>query len=162
MLTLAFAPIALLVACSGASPSPSAPPPPPPAAAPQVEEDTDYGYMFETDSVKAADGPGVATHPTLNADGRVAPEAIQTLVRAHYGALKTCYDAGLRKDSRLAGTVTVKLVFGKDGVVMKYTADGSTLPDTDVTRCVAGELGKLTFPAGPGVVTVVYPIQFAP
>jgi beta-lactamase regulating signal transducer with metallopeptidase domain len=163
LLTLAFAPIALLVACSGASPSPSAPPPPSPAAAPQVEEDTDYGYMFDTDSVKAADAPGVAAHATLNADGRVAPETIQTLARAHYGALRTCYEAGLRKDPRLAGTVTVKLVFGKDGVVTKSTADGtSTLPDTDVTGCVAGELGKLTFPAGPGVVTVVYPIQLTP
>ena len=163
VLTLSFAPFALLAACSGASPSPSAAPSPALTAQAQVEEDTDYGYNFEVDSAKAAGAPASDAPRPLNADGRVSPEAIQGIMRAHYGALRTCYEAGLLGNSRLTGTVSVKLVFGKDGVVMTREADGeSTLPDPDVVGCVVGELGKLTYPAGPGRVTVVYPIQFAP
>ncbi|HEX3344265.1 MAG TPA: M56 family metallopeptidase, partial [Polyangiaceae bacterium] len=161
-LTFVFAPVALLVACSGASaPAPSAAATSTVGATPQVEEDTGYGYMFEEDSAKAKGDPAGAAHAPLNADGRVAPEAIQTLVRGRYGAIATCYAAGRRKNPQLAGTVVVKLVFGKDGTATSSNPveGSSTLPDADVAACVAGELGKVTLPAGPGVLTVVYPIQ---
>jgi hypothetical protein len=165
-LTLSFAPIALLVACSGASPSPPTPPAPTVAAAApaaeRADEDTDYGYMFEVDSAKAVEPPGSPAPRPLNPDGRVSPDAIQATLRAHYGAVRACYEAGLRKDPRLTGTATVKLLIGKDGVTREAADASSTLPEKDVVACIVGELEKLTYPAGPGVVTVVYPIQLAP
>jgi hypothetical protein len=160
-LTLAFVPAALLVACSGASPSPPAPPASATAAVERTPADTDYGYAFDVDSAKAAAEKAPAS--PLNADGRVAPETIQATIRADYGALATCYAAGRSRNPTLAGVVAVKLVVGADGVVTSSGVDASsTLPDADVARCVASDLGKLHYPTGPGVLTILYPVQFSP
>jgi hypothetical protein len=127
------------------------------------EQDVDYGYEFGIDSAKAAAGaPASATTPTMNADGRVAPEAIQSAVRARFAAITACYNAGRAKDAKLAGTVNVKLVIGEDGVTREASDNGSTLPDKDVVACIVGDLRAVTYPKGPGVITVVYPIELTP
>ncbi|MGO8999889.1 MAG: M56 family metallopeptidase [Polyangiaceae bacterium] len=143
-LAVSLAPMALLVACGGAA--------------------KDYGYEFAPDPAKtAAAAPASSETSHLNKDGRVAPEAIQTTVRGSFGAFKTCYEAGLKRDPKLTGTVNVKSTFGGDGAVKDAADENSTLPDKDVVACVVGEFRKLTFPTGPaGTVTIVYPIQFSP
>lgn len=146
-LVLSFAPIALLAAC-------------PAARAPE-----DYGYEFAPDQAKTgATAPASPPVPDPKHPDRIAPETIQASVRARYGAFQTCYEAGLKKDRTLTGTVSVKLVFAEDGITKEAVADkGLTLPDKDVLDCVVSEFRKMTFPkAKSGVVTVVYPIQFAP
>ncbi len=154
-ITLSLAPLAMLAACGGAASRPAAAP---------GDDDKGYGYEFETDTAKAAaDAPTAATPLPLAPGGRLPPETIQATVRGHFGAIKGCYDAGLKKDPKLAGTVTVKFVFGEDGVTKDAADAKSTLPDKDVVACVVGEFRKLTYPKAPGgEVTVVYPIQLAP
>ena len=147
---LGGATVGLLLACGGA------------AAAPPIAasgEDTGYGYQFDVDSPKAAAADVDAPSPTLNADGRVAPEAVQKRVRARLGAVQSCYQAGRKRDPKLAGVVTVKAVVGKGGATLSAADDKSTLPDKDVVACIVGEFGKVTYPPGPGVMTLVYPIQ---
>jgi beta-lactamase regulating signal transducer with metallopeptidase domain len=148
--TLSLAPIALLVACGGSAAPPAAP-----------GDDTGYGYQFETDSAKAAAAAPAKPALPLGPDGRVPPETIQATVRARFGAFRTCYENGLKKDPKLAGTVTVKVVIATDGSTTQAADDNSTLADKDVVACVVGAFGKLTYAKGSGVVTVVYPIQFA-
>jgi beta-lactamase regulating signal transducer with metallopeptidase domain len=169
VVTLAFAPAALLVACSGASPSPSAAPAPAPTAQARAEEDTDYGYKFEVDSEKVAAANRGAVPLPAGPDGRIPPENIQAIVRGHFGAFHTCYEAGLARDPKLTGTVDVVSVFGKDGITRvaepvpaSAPDDRSTLPDEGVIDCIAREFARITYPPGPGVVTVVYPIQLTP
>jgi beta-lactamase regulating signal transducer with metallopeptidase domain len=152
-LFLFVAPLALFAACSGASSAPAAP-----------AGDTGYGYQFEFDPAKGAPpAPPAPSLATTNADGRIPPETIQAAVRSHFTDLQRCYEAGLQKNAKLAGTVSVKYVFGEDGVTKDASDEGSTIPDKDVVSCVVGEFRKIAYPVGRGGdVTVVYPVVFSP
>jgi beta-lactamase regulating signal transducer with metallopeptidase domain len=158
-ITLGVLPLALLAAC-GATAPPSASATPAPARAGEG-----YGYEFETDPAKAAAATTAPPSPPPGPDGRIPPETIQTAVRARFGVLLNCYEAGLAANPKLAGTVTVKFVFGEDGVTREASDDHSTLPDPRVVACVVDELRKVKYPSATkptGVVTVVYPILFTP
>ena len=67
-----------------------------------------------------------------------------------------------RLTSQDGKTVSAKLVIAEDGTTTHAANDGSTLPDQGVVDCVVAELGKITYPHGGGILTVVYPVQFAP
>jgi hypothetical protein len=123
-----------------------------------------YGYQFENDSQKqAATHPTDTTAPARNAQGRLAPEAIQRVVRAQFGTFRTCYENALKNNATLSGTVAVSFVIAPDGSVQNAADHGSTLPDTGVVGCVVGGFAKLAFPPPEGgYVTVVYPIEFSP
>ncbi len=54
---------------------------------------------------------------SMEASGRLAPEEIRSVVRARFGELRKCYEAGLRRDPNLAGRITVRFVIGRDGKV---------------------------------------------
>jgi len=154
-LALSVAPIALLVACGGSAPSP---------AAPAAGGDDGYGYEFDTDPATAAAPSSIPSMP-LAPGGRIPPEVIQATLRAHFGAFRSCYEAGLKKDPTAKGVVAVRFVFGVDGTMTEALGEKAktTLADKDVVSCVVGEFRNVTFPKSPGgVVTVVYPIQFAP
>ncbi len=155
-LALSIAPIALLAACGGPARSAAAPP--------ESGHDAEgYGYEFEADSAKAAAAPGASPSPTPDLHGRLPPETIQATVRASFGALKVCYEAGLARNAKLTGTVAVKYVIAEDGSTIDAADEKSTLPDKGVVDCIVGELRKLTYPKPQGGrVTVVYPILFAP
>jgi hypothetical protein len=95
--------------------------------------------------------------------GRLAPEAIQIVIRASFSRFRACYEAGLQRNARLAGRVRTKFVIERDGRVSSVADEGSTLPDLEVVRCIDGGFGDLHFgPPRGGLVTVVYPIQFNP
>lgn len=96
--------------------------------------------------------------------GRLPPEVIQTLVRAHFGKFRTCYEKGLTKNDKLEGMVQVRFVIERDGTVSHVSAgDGSTLPEPEVRSCVLHAFEEIHFPNPEGgVVTVIYPIMLAP
>lgn len=111
---------------------------------------------------------------SMEVSGRLAPEEIRSVVRARFGELRKCYEAGLRRDPNLAGRISVRFVIGRDGKVTAV-AEGdlpnspppspasAPMPDRAVVSCVLREFEKFTFPAPEGgVVTVVYPIMFSP
>jgi hypothetical protein len=121
-----------------------------------------YGYEFATETVeKVTAAPASSLEwPPLHEGQRLAPEAIEAVVRGHFGATLTCYEAGRRTNPSLAGLVTVRFVIQEDGYVRKVTDDGSTLPDKDVIRCIVADFEKRHFPPShDGDVTVVYPIK---
>jgi hypothetical protein len=125
----------------------------------------EYGYQFENDPLSTASQAQAAAQGTpADADkGRLPPEAIQTVVRQSFGVFRTCYENGLRQNSKLAGTATVKFVINQDGSVQGAMDDGSSIPDASVVQCIVAGFGHLTFPAPQGgYVTVVYPIAFSP
>ncbi len=157
-LVLSLAPVALFAACSGSASLPQ------PAAS---GDSDDYGYAFESDPAKnVAPGRAASAGPPArprDAVGRIPPETIQAAVRSRFGAMKSCYEAGLARNPALAGRVTVKYVIARDGTTMDAADEGSTLPDREVVACVVGEFRKLTYPRpDDGYVTVVYPVEFSP
>ncbi len=105
---------------------------------------------------------GVAAGPTT-VSGRLPPEVVERIVRADFPGMRRCYDAGLAKNPRLAGTVTVRFVIRETGNVTQATDGGSDLPDAGVVKCVVARFASLGYPApSGGVVAVTYPIRFAP
>ena len=96
--------------------------------------------------------------------GMLPPEHIQSVVRAHYGIFRTCYEDGLRRNRKLTGRVVTRFVIDTDGRVAKAKEAATDLPDPMVVQCIVNGFSKVSFepPAGAGVVTVVYPIMFSP
>lgn len=125
-----------------ASPAASASPPgaaPPPAAPPKVKL-------------------GATT-----VSGRLPPRVIQHIVRSNFEKLRTCYEAGLGRNSELTGRVTARFVIDRTGKVSNVADGGSDIPDPEVKSCVLKAMYTLEFPPpANGIVTVVYPIVFAP
>lgn len=95
--------------------------------------------------------------------GRLPPEVIQRIVRQNYGRFRMCYEQGLARNPNLEGRVSVRFVIGRDGSVSNVANGGSDLPDSAVVSCVVSAYYGLSFPQPEGgIVTVVYPIMFAP
>ena len=88
---------------------------------------------------------------------------IQAVVRSNFGKFRRCYEAGLGRNSKLHGTVSVRFVIARDGTTTRVSDAGSDLPDREVVQCVMGAFSELLFPEPDGgIVTVVYPIMLAP
>jgi hypothetical protein len=95
--------------------------------------------------------------------GRLPPEVIQRIVRQNYGRFRMCFEQGLARNPNLEGRVAVRFVIGRDGSVSNVSNGGSDLPDSGVVSCVISAYYGLSFPQPEGgIVTVVYPIMFAP
>lgn len=95
--------------------------------------------------------------------GRLPPEVIQRIVRQNYGRFRMCFEQGLARNPNLEGRVSVRFVIGRDGAVSNVANGGSDLPDSQVVGCVVNAYYGLSFPQPEGgIVTVVYPIMFAP
>lgn len=95
--------------------------------------------------------------------GRLPAAEIQRTVRENYGTFRACYEAGLKRDPSLTGRVVTEFVIDRKGGVSSVKLRESTLPDPVATDCIVEHFRELRFPAPDGgIVTVVYPIQFAP
>lgn len=95
--------------------------------------------------------------------GRLPPEVIQRIVRQNFGRFRLCYEQGLRSNPNLQGRVAVRFVIDRQGNVTSAANGGSDLPDPAVVSCVVRSVAGLSFPVPEdGVVTVTYPILFAP
>jgi hypothetical protein len=106
--------------------------------------------------------PRVRTGATT-VSGRLPPEVIQRIVRQNFGRFRTCYEQGLDRNPNLQGRVSARFVIGRDGAVSNVSNGGSDLPDSGVVSCVLSAFYGLEFPQPEGgIVTVVYPIMFAP
>jgi tetratricopeptide (TPR) repeat protein len=99
----------------------------------------------------------------MTATGQLPPEVIQRIVRQNFGRFRLCYENGLRSNPNLQGRVSARFVIGRDGTVSSTNNGGSDLPDNAVVSCVVRSFSGLSFPQPEsGIVTVVYPINFAP
>jgi hypothetical protein len=95
--------------------------------------------------------------------GRLPPPVIQGVVRENFELFRKCYERGLERNGDLTGRVTVRFVIGRDGKVASVADGGSDIADTQVRDCVLAAFQGLQFPEPEGgIVTVVYPILFAP
>ncbi len=97
-------------------------------------------------------------------NGRLPPEVIQRIVRQNFGRFRLCYEDGLSRDPKLAGQVAVKFVIDASGAVSTVRSDPSTtLSDASAVQCIVRAFGNLSFPQPEGgIVTVIYPLVFAP
>jgi hypothetical protein len=102
-------------------------------------------------------------HFASSARSRIPPETIQRIVRQSFGRFRVCYESALRRDPRLEGRIAVRFTINPAGEVSVASDSGSDLPDPGVVACVVRGFASLTFPPfSDGIVTVVYPLAFAP
>ena len=88
--------------------------------------------------------------------------SIHTTIRAHVGDVRTCYQAGLKRNPSLEGRVLVQFRIDPMGDVVHAQAQSSTLGDQAVENCILAAVRRWTFdkPEGDASVIVTYPFIF--
>jgi hypothetical protein len=159
------------------------------SAAPSASEDTSWGMIGVLNADGGMDlnaptapwgredstshgrlGPGHMTRTAtvrqgnVTVNGRLPPEVIQRIVRQSFGRFKLCYEVGLQQDPNLEGVIAPRFVIAADGSVGSIGTDTTTtVSDWRVVECVKRAFSSLTFPQPEGgLVTVIFPITFAP
>ncbi|MFH1262234.1 MAG: AgmX/PglI C-terminal domain-containing protein [Pseudomonadota bacterium] len=88
---------------------------------------------------------------------------LRETVREQAGSVNQCYLRGLAKHPHLGGSVTLRFRVLATGVVSEVEVPASTLPDEEVTACIAGKVKEIRFPSIPlAFVTMNYTYTFAP
>ncbi len=115
--------------------------------------------MFSALVIVAATAAG----PAWAGGGVLDKEAIRTVVRAHIGEIRECYNAGLERNPELGGKIVVGFEIAADGAVKRSEITESTVADAQVGACVAAAVKSWKFPAPQGgSVEVAYPFELAP
>ena len=158
-------PCAALAVLMGCAPANMKTPDVPEAAPESPEPPTESPEPQSVPSSIASENahpPENTSEDQTTSSGRLPPEVIQKQVRANSGAIRRCYENGLRSDPKLTGRVAVRFVIGVDGKVTSVTTSGD-MPDEAVESCVADAARSITFPSPEGgIVTVSYPFIFTP
>lgn len=103
------------------------------------------------------------TPPETN--GALDPELVRKVIRAHVSEIRFCYEQQLTSRPDLSGKVRVRFLVGGDGQVARVEiADGTTLDDSTVNKCIASRVRGWVFPApkGGGSALVTYPFWLKP
>lgn len=91
--------------------------------------------------------------------GALSREEVKKVVSARSPAIRTCYEAGLRRNAKLAGRIVLRFMIGPDGKVKTADDVAHTMPDAEVVQCVTDVVRALVFPKPEkGEVIVTYPI----
>lgn len=114
-----------------------------------------------------AEGDVVGIQPSK---GHLEPEQIQERIRANIGALRRCYEAGLRQHVGLRSRIVLRFVIGLDGAVTTTDTQVTEVTPTEagataeeVARCLAEVFRRMEFPPPRGgTVSVKYPFVFTP
>jgi hypothetical protein len=95
--------------------------------------------------------------------GRLPPELIQKVVRAHFTEFRKCYENALAHDPKATGKTVTRFVIDRNGAVREaHTTLSGTLPP-EMSTCMEAEFRSLTFEApSENSLTVNYPILFNP
>jgi TonB family protein len=96
--------------------------------------------------------------------GRLEPGPIALLLRQRLPLLRACYERGLRRDPRLAGTMTVAFTIQPEGTVSAVRVSENTTGDRGVAACVTRAMRGFRLRPGPvgGSVDYAFPLSFAP
>jgi hypothetical protein len=110
--------------------------------------------------------PRVRTGAAIASPG-LSAELIRRVVRRHINEVRFCYESELVRATDLAGRVEIAFTVEPTGAVTGPSVASSTLssatspegPATRVASCIAGAVGRWTFPApdGGARVSVTYP-----
>lgn len=86
---------------------------------------------------------------------------IKRVINHNVGHLKSCYNAILREDPKLNGTVAVKFKISSDGEIIDAKIHDATIINEDFKSCLIKQVKKWRFPKSIEETVVVYPFIFA-
>jgi hypothetical protein len=91
----------------------------------------------------------------------LSPGEVEEVVQAGFGLFAHCYREGIARHPRLSGSVRLRMVIGRDGLVDEIADASSEIPDTEIIDCVAEGFFALRFPKPrKGTVRLTYRIVF--
>jgi TonB family protein len=96
--------------------------------------------------------------------GSLDKEIIRRVIRDHSQDVRACYEAQLRHDRTLGGTIRVMFTIGATGSVNASEVEETTINNKLVNDCIVQAVRNWKFPPpeGGGVVIVNYPFLFMP
>jgi hypothetical protein len=92
-------------------------------------------------------------------------DIVRRIVRAHINEIRSCYNAGLRENPKLAGRISIAFEIGSNGKVNSSAVEATIEPaDEGVGECFAKAVKRWTFPKPRegATVSVVYPFELEP
>jgi eukaryotic-like serine/threonine-protein kinase len=96
-------------------------------------------------------------------EGSLSPGEVTAVINRHLGQIQGCYEAGLLRNSSLAGQITFEWTVNSTGNVSNAREISSTLGDGQVSNCIIGVIRRMKFPSPTGgdSVTIRYPFMFS-
>src|SRR5947209_11719343 len=94
-------------------------------------------------------------------DGSLDPSIIAKEIRSRLGAVKACYEAGLKRNPNIGGKLQLRFEVSSVGKVTSAEIENDTMHDEDVASCIKGRVMTWRFPApAGGSVQFSYPFIF--
>lgn len=84
---------------------------------------------------------------------------IQAAVRARYERFRKCYEAGLGRNPRLIGLLSLQASIDPMGKVSNVSAARNELADCDVVSCVKDAFRNIKFTPPGRTISIVYPLK---
>lgn len=91
------------------------------------------------------DNGTVLTEMRLTIVGNYVPLHVKALIRNNHPRVRACYEAGLKKDPKLAGRVSLSFVIDKTGSARDMKLLDKSFPDEGVTKCIAKIFAGIAF-----------------
>jgi hypothetical protein len=94
-------------------------------------------------------------------DGTLDPGVIAKEIRGRLGAIKACYEAGLKRNPSIGGKVQLRFEVSSVGKVTSAEIENDTMHDEEVAGCIKSRVMSWRFPApAGGSVQFSYPFIF--
>jgi hypothetical protein len=100
---------------------------------------------------------GCANKNTIDRDG------IRSVIRNNIKNFQACYDSALKENKNVYGKIEIVWQIVDAGKAEKVSVKSNSTGDEKFGKCVADEVGKLTYPIPPKtqIAEVIYPFVFA-
>lgn len=97
----------------------------------------------------------------VDVDGQLDPSIIAREIRGRLGAIKACYEAGLKRNPNIGGKLQLRFEISTVGKVTSADIETDTMHDPDVAACIKNRVRTWRFPApSGGPVQFSYPFIF--
>ncbi|MGZ3406975.1 MAG: AgmX/PglI C-terminal domain-containing protein [Caldimonas sp.] len=94
-------------------------------------------------------------------DGSLDPSIIAKEIRSRLGAIKACYEAGLKRNPNIGGKLQLRFEISSVGKVTSAEIENDSMHDEEVASCIKSRVSTWRFPApAGGSVQFSYPFIF--
>jgi hypothetical protein len=93
-------------------------------------------------------------------DGTLDPSVIVKEIKSRLGAIKACYESGLKRNPSIGGKLVVRFSVSAIGKVTKTEIEDDRMHDDDVANCIKSRVSSWRFPAPPGGGTTEFSYPF--
>jgi hypothetical protein len=94
-------------------------------------------------------------------DGSLDPSVIAREIRGRLGAVKACYESGLKRNPNIGGKIQLRFEVSTVGKVTSAEIENDTMHDDEVASCIKSRVLTWRFPApAGGSVQFSYPFIF--